>query len=286
MSATVEATPKSEPEVSTRYYTRFTPLQRAMHIILLITFLFLAATGLPLRFSAAPWAQGIARIVGGFSAILFIHKLNAFILTVAFLSHVGEVLYKILVKRRWEMLWGPNSMVPNLKDLKDIIGQMKYFLFLGPQPKFDRFTYWQKLDYWGVFWGMAIIGISGWAMWFAPAFGRLLPGSWLNVALLIHGEEALLATGYIFVVHFFNEHLRPDNFPMDVTVFLGSQSEEEFKERHPLEYARMVESGELERRRTQPPTTSAGAVARVFGGVAVGVGIILILLTAQAFVKG
>ena len=133
---------------------------------------------------------------------------------------------------------------------------------------------------------MAIIGISGWAMWFAPAFGRLLPGSWLNVALLIHGEEALLATGYIFVVHFFNEHLRPDNFPMDITVFLGSQSEEEFKERHPLEYARMLQSGELEKHRAQPPAASAGIAARVLGGVAVGVGIVLILLTAKAFVKG
>ena len=275
-----------ETAAAPRFYTRFTPAQRILHVVLLTTFLGLAATGLPLRFSAEGWSQGIAKIVGGFGAVLFFHKLNAFILTLAFLAHVAEIGYKVVVKRNWGLLWGPNSMVPNLKDLEDLIGQMKYFLFMGPKPKFDRFTYWEKLDYWGVFWGMAIIGISGYAMWFAPAFGRILPGSWLNVALLIHGEEALLAVGFIFVVHFFNEHLRPHNFPMDITVFLGTQTEEEFKDRHPIEYARMVESGQLEKYRTQAPTPWAGPVARVLGGVAVGVGIVLIILTAKAFLKG
>lgn len=286
MNPTIEVLAKPEAESGARYFTRFTPTQRILHVILLTTFLFLAATGLPLKFSSAAWSQELARIVGGFAAILFIHKLNAFVLTAAFLYHVLELMYKILVQKRWDMLWGSNSMVPNLKDLQDIIGQFRYFFFAGPQPKFDRFTYWQKLDYWGVFWGMAIIGISGWAMWFAPAFGRLFPGSWLNIALLIHGEEALLATGYIFVVHFFNEHLRPENFPMDVTVFLGSQSEEDFKEHHPLEYERMVKSGQLERLRTYAPTPTSSIAVRLFGGVAVGVGIVLIVLTAHAFIKG
>lgn len=272
----------SEP----RYYRRFTPQQRALHIVLLVTFLMLAATGLPLRFSSSAWAATLAKSLGGFAVVLFLHKLNAAILSIAFLAHVADIGYKIVVKKQWGYLWGPNSMVPNLKDLKDFIAQMRYFLFLGEPPKFDRFTYWEKLDYWGVFWGMAIIGISGYAMWFAPAFARLIPGSWLNIALLIHGEEALLATGFIFVVHFFNEHLRPHNFPMDVTVFTGSQTEAEFKERHPEEYARALANGELDKMLAQQPSSWVGPVAHVLGGVAVGVGIVLILLTAGAYIKG
>ncbi len=267
------------------HYTRFTPTQRIMHVILIMTFLGLAATGLPLRFSGAPASVAFANAVGGFSAILFFHKFCAIILSIDFMAHVVDIGYRTAVKKQWWLLWGPNSMVPRLKDLQDFVGQLKWLVFLGPRPKFDRYTYWEKLDYWGVFWGMAIIGISGYAMWFAPFFARLIPGSWLNIALLIHGEEALLAVGWIFVIHFFNEHLRPDNFPMDITVFTGSQTEEEFKERHPEEYARAAETGQLNQMRTEAPVAWIVPVARVFGTVAVLIGIVLIVLTAEAFIR-
>jgi cytochrome b subunit of formate dehydrogenase len=269
----------------TSYYTRFTPGQRLLHAVLVVTFLGLAATGLPLRFSSAAWSVAFANAVGGFSAILFFHKFCAVILTIDFLIHVADIAYRIAVKKQWSLLWGTNSMVPNLKDLKDLIGQLRWFLFLGPKPKFDRYTYWQKLDYWGVFWGMAIIGISGYAMWFSRAFARIVPGSWLNVAILIHGEEALLAVGYIFVVHFFNEHLRPNNFPMDITIFTGSQSEEEFRERHPEEYARAAGLGQLPARRTEAPPAWAVRTSRWLGGAAVVIGLVLIVLTAEAFLR-
>jgi len=269
----------------TTYYTRFTPGQRMLHAVLVVTFLGLAATGLPLRFSSAAWSVALANAVGGFSAILFFHKLFAVILTIDFLIHVADIGYRTVVKRDWSLLWGTNSMVPNLKDLRDFFGQMRWLLFLGPQPKFDRYTYWEKLDYWGVFWGMAIIGISGYAMWFAPWFARLVPGSWLNVALLIHGEEALLAVGYIFVVHFFNEHLRPHNFPMDITIFTGTQSEEEFRDRHPEEYARVAAAGGLAPLRAEAPPAWAVRTSRLLGGAAVAIGIVLIVLTAEAFLR-
>jgi cytochrome b subunit of formate dehydrogenase len=268
-----------------RYYTRFTPAQRMLHAVLVVTFLGLAATGLSLRFSSAAWSVGFANAVGGFSAILFFHKFFAVILSIDFLIHVADIVYRMAVKKQWSLLWGTNSMVPNLKDLKDLIGQLRWFFFLGEKPKFDRYTYWEKLDYWGVFWGMAIIGISGYAMWFSRGFARIVPGSWLNVAILIHGEEALLAVGYIFVVHFFNEHLRPHNFPMDITIFTGSQTEEEFRDRHPEEYARVTGLGQLPKLRTEAPPAWAVRTSRVLGGAAVVIGIVLIVLTAEAFLR-
>jgi cytochrome b subunit of formate dehydrogenase len=197
---------------------------------------------------------------------------------------VADVGYRALVKRQWSLLWGPNSLVPNLKDLRDLYAHMKYFLFLGPKPKFDRYTYWEKLDYWGVFWGMAIIGFSGYAMWFAPAFARIIPGSWLNIALLIHGEEALLAVSFIFVVHFFNEHLRPHNFPMDVTIFTGTQTAEEFADRHPLEYARVSDNQELTALQAKEPSAATNLASRLLGSIAVLIGVVLIVLTIEAFI--
>ena len=122
-------------------------------------------------------------------------------------------------------------------------------------------------------------------MWFAPFFARLLPGSFLNVALLIHGEEALLAVSWIFVIHFFNEHLRPQNFPMDLTIFTGSQTEEEFRERHPEEYQRLEASGKLKALRSEPPPAWVTKMARVGGTLAIVIGLVLMALTIDAFLK-
>ena len=277
-------TPPS-PESGSRYYIRFTVPQRYLHGVLAITFLGLALTGLPLRFSNTRVALALAHMVGGFGTILFFHLLNAVLMTIAFLIHLGNVMYRVVAHKEYGLLWGPNSMVPRLKDIQDFFGNLKWFLHLGPKPKMDRYAYWDKFDYWAVFWGMAIIGFSGYAMWFAPFFARFIPGSWLNIALLIHGEEALLAVTFIFTIHFFNTHLRPENFPMDLVIFNGRVTEEELQHRHPVEYKRLVESGELEKIRVEAPPRWLRNFGWVFGTSVILVGFVLIALTVVAFVK-
>jgi cytochrome b subunit of formate dehydrogenase len=272
-------------DVNTRYYIRFSLAQRFLHGALAATFLGLAFTGLQLRFSSYPAMQTMARIVGGFGAVLFFHKFCAVMLTLAFGIHVANLVYKIVVKKEYFLVWGPRSMVPRLKDIQDFFGNFKWFLHLGPKPKFDRFAYWDKVDYWAVFWGMAIIGLSGYAMWFSSFFAKIVPGSWLNIALLIHGEEAILAVGFIFTIHFFNTHLRPDNFPMDLTIFTGRQSEEEFKDAHPEEYARLAASGELKAKEVEPPPPWMKNFARSMGALAVAAGVIMVVMMAVAFIK-
>src|ERR1700741_2646027 len=159
-----------------RFFVRFTRAQRIMHAVLFTTFLGLAATGLPLRFSESIWARRLASAGGGMGAILFFHKLCAVVLTIAFLIHVKEIFTRGIMKREKGIFWGATSMVANWKDAKDLFGHFRYFLGLGPKPKFERYAYWEKFDYWAVFWGMVVIGLSGYAMWFAPFFARFLPG--------------------------------------------------------------------------------------------------------------
>jgi cytochrome b subunit of formate dehydrogenase len=122
-------------------------------------------------------------------------------------------------------------------------------------------------------------------MWFASFFARFIPGSWLNIALLIHGEEALLAVGFIFTVHFFNTHLRPGDFPMDLVIFNGKLTEKELLHKHPEEYKRLQESGELEKLRAQAPPRWIRNFGLVFGYFIIVSGFLLIALTAVAFVK-
>ena len=156
-------------------------------------------------------------------------------------------------------------MMPQPRDLFDFIGMMKYFFYLGPRPKFDRFTYWEKFDYLAVFWGVAIIGFSGLVLWFPNVFTTVLPGWVLNAAYIVHSDEALLATGFIFLFHFFHTHLRPEAFPMDPVIFTGRMPLERFKDERPLEYERLVAQGKLDAYLVPPPTAAELRRAYIFG---------------------
>jgi cytochrome b subunit of formate dehydrogenase len=174
-------------------------------------------------------------------------------------------------------------MVANWKDVKDLFGHMRWFLGLGPKPQFERYAYWEKFDYWAVFWGMIVIGFSGYAMWFAPFFAHFLPGWALNAVLVIHSDEGLLAILFIFSIHFVNTHLRPDSFPMDMVIFTGVESEEEFASKRPEEYQRMVAEGKLETRIGVAPPVWLVNFSRVAGFTAIFIGLTLLVLTLSAY---
>jgi cytochrome b subunit of formate dehydrogenase len=277
----------AEPQPATgRWFLRFTLGQRYLHAVLFTSFLVLAATGLMMRFSGSVWAIRFAKLVGGFGAILFFHKFCALVLTLAFLIHVKDLITRSLVHHEKGIFWGPTSMVANWKDVKDLVGHMRWFLGLGPKPHFERYAYWEKFDYWAVFWGMVVIGFSGYAMWFAPFFAHFLPGWALNAVLVIHSEEGLLAILFIFSIHFVNTHLRPDSFPMDMVIFTGRESEEEFKEKRPDEYQRMIASGKSAARITDAPPKWLINFSRVVGFTAIVIGLTLLVLTLSAYFSG
>lgn len=266
-----------------RYFVRFTRAQRTMHAVLFSTFLGLAGTGLPLRFSQSIWARRLASSVGGFGAILFFHKLCAVVLTLAFLVHVKDIFTRGVVHREKGIFWGATSMVANWRDVKDMFAHFRWFLGLGPRPTFERYAYWEKFDYWAVFWGMIVIGFSGYAMWFAPFFAHFLPGWALNAVLVIHSEEGLLAILFIFSIHFVNTHLRPGSFPMDMVIFTGVESEEEFKSKRAVEYQRLVKQSKLEGRIGEKPAVWQVNFSRVIGTTAIVIGIVLLVLTLTAY---
>jgi len=266
-----------------RFFMRFTREQRALHAVLFTTFLGLAATGLPMRFSQSFWARRFASAVGGFGTIIFFHKLFAVALTLAFLVHLKAIFQRGLVNREKGIFWGSTSMVANWKDVKDLVGHLRWMVGLGPKPQFERYAYWEKFDYWAVFWGMIVIGFSGYAMWFAPFFARFLPGWALNAVLVIHSEEGLLAILFIFSIHFVNTHLRPDSFPMDMVVFTGVESEEEFKLKRSQEYARLAREGKLEARVAEAPAVWFTNFSKVVGFIAIFIGLTLLVLTLSAY---
>jgi cytochrome b subunit of formate dehydrogenase len=203
------------------HYWRFDRLDRVMHGLLMASFLGLAFTGLPLLFSHQEWAGRLARVFGGFHAAGMLHRTFALTMIGVFIAHLTRIGQRLFLQKDLSILWGPASMVPQPRDIMELIAHMRWFIGLGPQPRFDHFTYWEKFDYWAVFWGMGIIGGSGLVLWFPELFAHLIPGWMFNIAMLIHGEEALLAVCFIFTIHFFNGHLRPEKFPMDSVIFIA-----------------------------------------------------------------
>jgi cytochrome b subunit of formate dehydrogenase len=256
------------------YVRRFHRGQIWLHVSIVVSFLMLSISGLPLKFATAPWADTMIKYLGGAHAAGILHRIAAIITFGYFAVHIAMLVHAWFVKGERGFFWGWRSMVPQLKDVQDFVANVKYFLYLSPRPKFDRFTYWEKFDYLAVFWGVAMIGVSGLVLWFPGFFSLFLPGWVLNAAYIIHSDEALLATGFIFLFHFFHTHLRPEAFPMDPVIFTGSMPLERFKEERPLEYERMVAEGTLEKHLVPAPEQSNLTAAYVFGTIAVVLGLL------------
>jgi cytochrome b subunit of formate dehydrogenase len=228
--------PLKKPTASSKRVSRFTRTERLLHIFMVISFLVLAGTGLPLKYSHTEMANWFVNNIVGFHTAALLHRYAALAMFGVFVVHILMLLNKVFLQRKKGVFWGGNSLVPNWQDFKDFVNHILFFLGIRrEEPEFGRWTYWEKFDYFAVFWGMMAIGASGLTLWFPEEFTLVLPGWMINAAHIIHSEEALLATAFIFTVHFFNTHLRPGAFPLDDVIFTGRLTEEKFAEERPLQ---------------------------------------------------
>jgi cytochrome b subunit of formate dehydrogenase len=273
-----------KPEL--REYVRFSRLNRVLHVLMIVSFISLALTGMTLKFSYTAWAVTLSHILGGFETAGYIHRTAAVLMVGVFVTHLTN-----LIRRKksefgtWRnLIFGPDSLMFNRRDLDEFIGNLKWFLGRGPRPAYGRWTYWEKFDYFAVFWGIAVIGSTGLTLWFPTFFTRLLPGWALNVATIVHSDEALLATGFIFTVHFFNTHLRPEKFPMDIVVFTGRMKVIELQHDKPREYEAIVGSGKLEENLADPYPPIVLRAVRIFAWTALTFGFCIIVSITYAMV--
>jgi cytochrome b subunit of formate dehydrogenase len=269
---------------SSLQYQRFKPYHRRLHFLVIISFLGLAVTGMTLKFSYLGWAHWISGFLGGFESAGYIHRICAIITFFYFFAHIFDVIRtKFKERKSWkEVLTGANSMLPRKKDWYDLKATIKWFFGAGRRPRYGRWTYWEKFDYFAVFWGVAVIGLTGLMLWFPEFFTLFLPGWIINVATIIHSDEALLATGFIFTIHFFNTHFRPDKFPMDPVIFTGRVPVEELLEDRPEEYEQLVKSKKLKKHLVEPLPETVVKTMKFFGFVALSIGIALVLLIIYA----
>lgn len=271
------------------YFERFSITERVTHLFVILSFISLALTGMILKFSHMAWAGFLSRLIGGVEIAGAIHRLAAVITFGYFITHV----YSLIKKKKksgktfFQFVFGPDSMMFNKKDLLDFWATLKWFIGKGPRPDYGRWTYWEKFDYFAVFWGVNIIGLSGLMLWFPEFFTKIFPGWLINVATIIHSDEALLAVGFIFTIHFFNTHLRPDAFPIDKVIFTGLAHAEEYKKERPQEYRELVESGEWEEKLVKENVPKKyRRFIKVMGFTFLGIGVIMIILIIYSMLFG
>jgi cytochrome b subunit of formate dehydrogenase len=270
-----------------RWVRRWPRIYVAYHMTMMFSVLTLASTGLPLHFADKEWAHKFMAFFGGPDSAGYIHRAAAIALVLLFAGFGTHMALRIFVDKEKGLFSGPNTMLPRRKDIQDLIGNLKWFLFLAPRPAYDRWTYWEKFDFWAATWGLFIIGTTGTMLWWPEWWTRIVPGWFLNAAVIIHGIEALLDIAFIFTVHVFHANLRPDKFPLDTMFYTGRVTEQEFRHERPLEYERAFQEGRIEQMlAARSPRRYSRISAYVIGSLALAVGLFFVAMMIVAVVQG
>jgi formate dehydrogenase gamma subunit len=213
---------------------RFTTGQVIQHALWALTFITLLVTGLALKFPGNFLSQAVIGILG-MSLRATLHRLAGILFVVLGLYHI---IYYLIIDR------GPKPIMLGKKDLSDIVQDIKYHLRMTKEaPKYGRYTWVEKFDYWAGAVGSFIIGITGLALWTsyggASGFGpTILSGLSLRVYnwfRQIHGWEAILAGSVIVLLHVYMTVWRPGTFPIAKQIWTGKMSRHHYQEEHPLE---------------------------------------------------
>ncbi|MBI5070050.1 MAG: cytochrome b/b6 domain-containing protein [Deltaproteobacteria bacterium] len=223
---------------------RFDIHQRIQHWLMLSGVILLGLTGWPLRGAGAGAVDMAQRIESGqkFMALMggphgagLLHRFAAVLIMLSGLYH----LFYLGALAKKKAL--PFSMLPMPHDAIQIRDNILFMLGLKKErPRFERFNYLEKFDYWAVFWGIVMMVGSGFIFWFPAQIANWVPTWLISSALIVHGEEATLAILFLFVVHFYNVHLKPSIFPMNWAWITGQTSVEFMKDEHPAEYEKTI----------------------------------------------
>jgi cytochrome b subunit of formate dehydrogenase len=257
---------------------RFNAVHRLFHLFIMVTFLVQALTGLCRLLYTTAWGKAVTNFLGGYDSVSTIHNRVGVAMLLGFGVHVVYILLKVEWKALRRSLFHPDSLVPRVQDVIHLGQRLRWFVGLGPPPAFDRWTYWEKFDYWAVFWGLPLLGLTGLLLMYPLAVSRLLTGWVLNVMLLLHRAEALLAMLYIFIVHFTIGHFRHGMFPMNECMFSGSVELEEVRREKPLWIVRLEEEGKLREAVVPGPQPWFRVAYFAFGYLALAVGLYLLLI--------
>jgi len=221
-------------------FVRFALSQRIEHALLIVSVTMLCVTGLPQRFLEADWANRLLSLMGGLDQVRWIHHLFGVMLLFEGLYHLIVMLYELLFTRS-----KPTAMFPRTHDLRDAWHQVAHLIGMSDaEPRFGRYDFRHKVEYWSLVWGMLLMGVTGLILLFPIVATSFLPGSIVTASRVAHSYEAFLAFLAIVLWHFYNAHLSAESFPFDTSIFTGRISAERMQREHPLEYQQFMQERE------------------------------------------
>ncbi len=256
---------------------RFPPVHRLWHLGLVVVFMILSVTGVAWMYFETPWGRGLADRFGGFTTTLEIHRIAGLVMLFGFVLHIIYMLFLIDWKKLSQSLMGPDSLVFQWIDVKGFFAHLGWIFGLKKHPRFDRWSWWEKFDYWAVWWGLIIVGVTGLMLYNPVLTSDFMPGWLLNIALWVHRIEAVLAMGHIFTIHFTVEHWRPSAFPYNASMFDGSVDLEEARHEHPAWVECLEKEGRLEEALVPPPPVPLRILYFVFGYAIIALGLFLLV---------
>ena len=256
---------------------RFSSGHRLWHLILMLLFMLLSVTGIAWMYYETQWGRVLAGLFGGYQETLEVHRIAGLVLLGALVLHMPFLLYCIDWKNFPGSLLNHRSLVFKWDDVKGFFGHIGWVFGFNNLPRYERWGWWEKFDYWAVWWGLMIVGITGLMLYNPVLTSDYMPGWLLNVALWVHRIEAVLAMGHIFTVHFTVEHWRPSSFPYNAAMFDGTMDLEEAKREHAGWVARLEREGFLDDARVAPPPVPLRILYFVFGYSIIILGIYLLV---------
>lgn len=263
---------KATSPAAANLHTRFSLVDRAQHLLMLLSFTTLAITGLVQKYALSGVSLFVFRLWGGIENIRTTHHTAAIVLMLVAIFHVLELGYKGYVMR------AGLSMLPGIQDIKDAWFALLYNVGLRKtRPQMGRYTFEEKAEYWALVWGIVVMGVTGFMMWNPLATVKIFPGDFIPAAKVAHGAEAVLAVLAIVVWHMYGVHLRRFNKSM----WTGKLTDEEMLHEHPLELADM-KAGVAGRR---PDAKTQRRREIVYYPVAAVLGIAM-LIAVYGFVNG
>lgn len=232
------------------YIVRFSVDQRVQHEVLMVSFIILSLTGLVQRFYTAGWAEWFILNTGGIAFVRLVHRIFGVLFVLSAVYHFVKLGILVYVQH------GKPTMVPTLKDFHDVIQMLRYgFGFAESPPRFGRYDYRQKFEYWGLMLGSIVMIATGFILAFPLNFTNVFPGELVAAAKEFHRNEAMLAVLTVAIWHLYDVIFKPGIFPGDLSIHTGRISKERMLHEHPLEYAEIIAEKVEQEFSGSPPET-------------------------------
>ena len=205
---------------------RMEPNEVAQHTLLAVSFIALVVTGFSLRFYDAWWSTMLFGHEGGAGIRGIIHRISGVLLI---LGSIWHLIFMFTPRGREFFL----DMLPKWSDAKQFFQRMRFNLGQTEDPpKFGRFSYVEKAEYWALIWGTVVMGITGLMLWFDNTVAHYLPKGAMDVVLVIHYYEAWLAALAILIWHMYATVFNPEVYPMNPSWITGKMPLHMYQEEH------------------------------------------------------